>query len=310
MLLRSTYFAPGDPGSSPAPANPAAPTPASGAPAPTAPAFFIQPSGEYVANFWEHPTFKALAPDLVDNLQIRTHKGVADTYKGFASLHKLVGFDKIPVPAEGSPDEVWGQVADRLGRPRTPAEYKLPDPRAAGLDEKTLAPREFIDGVLQDMHAAELTQRQAERLLTRWNKRIAAHAQATARAHQEATAAADTALRGEWGAQYEANGALAERFLRSTMPAEQFEGAKSLLEQPGMRRYFHGLARQLQEPNPDTHATPPADVAAQAEAKLNAIRATRNHPAFDRDHPEHAAANAEVMRLQEIVANAKKGKSA
>jgi hypothetical protein len=292
-----------------APGGAAGPAAAAGAKDSEVPGFFIRPNGEYVPNFWEHPSFRAAAPDVADNLQIRTHKGIGDTLRNFASLHKLVGFEKIPVPAEGSADEVWQTTMRRLGMPATPAEYKLPDAAAAGVDEKSMAPKEFIEGVRQDMHESELTQRQVDRLLTRWNKRIAAHARTQAEARQRALTEADTALRADWGAQYEANGALAERFLRSTLPPEQFEAAQGLLEQPAWRRYFHSLAQQLREPNPDTTTTVPADVAAAAESKLNAIRAQApRHPVFDKDHPEHAAAVREFDRLVDVVTRAKKNR--
>ncbi len=266
------------------------------------PDFFIKPDGSYLDNFWEHPSFPA---ELKDNLQIRTHRGVADTLKNWSSLHKLSGFDKIPVPAATSGDDVWAQVADRLGRPRSPAEYKLPDAKAAGLDEKAVAPKEFVDGICQDLYESEITQRQAERLLSRWNKRVADWSHAAA---QRAAAAKEEQLKplkALWGAEYEAKRTQVENFLRARVPAARFEALLGLgvLDEPGFLEAFQKLAAELGEKGPNLTAVPPANVLAEAETEVEKLKASKAY--LDEFHPEHPATVKKVNELRKLIFDAR-----
>jgi hypothetical protein len=290
-----------NPNPSPAPNPTPNPTP-NPAPNPT-PEFFIKPDGTYVEKFYEHPSFPK---EFADNLQLRTHTGIADTLKNWATLEKIRGHHVVPVPAANSDDATWGLVADRLGRPKTPGEYKLPDPKAAGLEEKALAPKEFIEGVLTDMHESELTQRQAERLLTRWNKRVAAFGAARQQALAAAQAEELKPLRTTWGAEFDTRRTLVESFLRARVPADRFDRVLALgvLDEPGLLAPLHEIAMALGEKPPDLGTPAPANVLAAAETEVAQLQADKAYN--DEYDPRHGQVVKRVNELRAVLFAAKK----
>jgi hypothetical protein len=270
----------------------------------TAPAanFYVKEDGTYIPNFWEHPKFPA---ELKDNLQIRTHKTLADTFQNWGTLEKIRGHHVVPVPAAGSDDTTWGQVADRLGRPPSAKEYKVPTPEAMGIKPEQALPGAAVDLLLQDMHACEFTQRQVERWLPKFNQRIvelnAAQDRAAAAAKEEAL----KPLRAVWGAEFDANRQKVEQFLRARVPAAELSRvlALGLLDEPGLLAALHPLAVQLGEKGPDlTNPRPAANVLAEAQTEVKKLKA---HPAYTQPfHAEHKIVVDKVNELQKMLFDA------
>jgi hypothetical protein len=77
----------------------------------------------------------------------------------------------LPDPALAKPED-WNAVYDRLGRPATPAEYKIP---AIEGDEKSA---KFTDAMKPILHGIGLTQDQAVKLKTAWDGYITNEAKA------------------------------------------------------------------------------------------------------------------------------------
>jgi hypothetical protein len=290
------YFSPADPGPGPAPAV----TP----PNPAVPAALLNPDGTYAKDWLTNP----LVPEsLRGNEQLKTHKSITDTLNNFASLEKIRGHQVVPVPAANSDDATWGVVAERLGRPKSHKEYKLPDAAAAGIKKEDLAPDDLVDGLLQDMHASEMTQRQIERFVPRFNQRIVAYKTQQAQAAEQARGQELAALKTEWaGPAFEANKAGVERFLRSTAPVEDFPRLAAMMEDPRTLRWLHSLSGQFRESQPNLETPTPANVLAEAETKIKTMRADVKGPLYDQHHPQHAAARKEFDDLVAMVEKAKK----
>lgn len=119
-------------------------------------------------------------------------------------LEKLTGDlnSIIRLPKDDKP-ESWGPVYDRLGRPKTPDEYKLPIPQGDS--------GEFAKTVSSWMHEAGLNPRQAQALAMKWNEHVAGLKTANTKAISDRIAAETQALKTEWGADFEANMALVDR---------------------------------------------------------------------------------------------------
>jgi hypothetical protein len=272
---------------------------------PAPPAALVNPDGTYAGDWLQHP---AVPEDLRGNAQLATHKSFGDTLKNWATLEKIRGHTVVPIPAENSDEATWGLVWDRLGRPKEPGGYALPDATAAGIPKEQQAAPEFIQGVMADAHAAGLTNRQFTKLLEGWNRRIAGvlKTQATARANAETAALG--ALQTEWpGPAFAANQALVAQFLRATAPAETVQAFEQLglLKNPAFLRWAHRQAVQSREAEPNLEVTVTTDQAAAAETEIARIENEVGGPLYDDHHPQHGATLKRYKELKAVVARVK-----
>jgi hypothetical protein len=275
---------------------------------PTTPEFFVKPDGSYVERFWEHPTFPA---EQRDNLQLRTHKTLGDTLKNWATLEKIRGNAVVPIPGPNADPAVVDETLwKRLGWPQSPDEYTMPALAAAGLSDKDKAPEPIVKAFLAAAHGARLTDTQLHGFLSGWNKSIAEVLKGQQAQAATAKAVLLEPLKTKLGGQFDAVKALAETFGRTRLSPEGFERlqATGLFDDPAIIELFSDLYRLTKEGEPDLGADVPADVAAEAETKLNEMIADRRGPLYHADHPQHKAAQAQFNKLQKIVERARKRK--
>jgi hypothetical protein len=303
-LMGRRYFSPADPPAAPPatpPGTPPAPTPGTPPAAPpTPPAFFIKPDGTYTEKFWEHPAFPA---ELKDNVQIRTHKTVADTLNNWGSLHKSFGFDKIAIPGKDAPPEVWDQnVWHRLGTPKDPKGYEVPDYNATGMDPKYKATDKQVQSFVEGAHKARLTTWQFKQLATHMNEVGKAALAEEQQAQAAAKAQAMQPLQQEWGGSFDANTKAVETFLRSRVPADRIKAvlATGILEEPAVLKFLFEDAKAFGELQSDLAlANTPANVVASAEEEVAKLTASTAYTSeFD---PQHAATVKRVNELRNMV---------
>lgn len=155
---------------------------------------------------------------FADDLKAYTaNKGWDDPAKAvhsYRDLEKFLGADKagrgVVLPKEDAAPEEWAAFYNKLGRPDNPDGYKLPVPEGDGGQFAKVASGWF--------HELGLTAKQAASLAEKWN----GYAAETMKAAQEAQIAerskqaeADlTALKQEWGADYDKRVELGRRAAR------------------------------------------------------------------------------------------------
>lgn len=197
--------APAPPAASAALNAPVAP-PASAAPVtppltPGAPA--TPPQGDWTSTLDED------SKGYVQNKGFKTPNEVLNSYR---QLEKTFGVpqDRLLKLPENMDSPEGRAIMERLGMPKTPAEY--------GLDK--LVPKEGGDPKLAEwaaevFHKTGLPQKAAEEIITKWNER----SQAAQKANQENIVAAitqgDAALKKDWGAAYEQNIQIAKAGMRA-----------------------------------------------------------------------------------------------
>ena len=71
----------------------------------------------------------ALDEDIRGEKCIQTHKNLNSAMRSLVNATKMIGTEKIPIPKEGSPQEVWDAYYKAGGRPDTPDDYKLEYPK-------------------------------------------------------------------------------------------------------------------------------------------------------------------------------------
>lgn len=169
-------------------------------------------------------------------------KTPTDLLSSYRAAEKLIGVPpdsvvKIP-QGDYNQEAMNTQVYDRLGRPKTAAEYKLPVPE--GQDPK------FAETVSGWFHETGLNPKQAQALATKWNEHLSQIQtqgdQATAQRYQSEV----TNLKTEWGPQYDTNMALVDQAATAFgLEKPQLEALKRSLG-PGLAaKMLHNIGSRL-----------------------------------------------------------------
>jgi hypothetical protein len=132
--------------------------------------------------------------------QNKGFKELSDALVSYRGLEKLVGVERagrtVAMPAKWDDAAEVNAFYDRLGRPKEPSGYKMP--------EKDVDPKlvEWARGTFYD---AGLTDRQAEKVLAKWQEMIGGRAAEAQSAKAAAVEQDKTALLKEWGAAHDEN---------------------------------------------------------------------------------------------------------
>lgn len=73
------------------------------------------------------PDWKSSLPDDIrGDPSLEVIKDIPSLAKSYVHAQKLVGMDKIPVPAKDAKPEAWNEFYTKLGKPEAPDKYELP----------------------------------------------------------------------------------------------------------------------------------------------------------------------------------------
>jgi hypothetical protein len=121
---------------------------------------------------------------------------ILDSYE---KLETLMGTPKerlLRLPDKPDAPE-WGDIYDRLGRPKNANEYQFGKPGAEPVN------KEFTDWAQKLFHSQGLTKQQGETLAARWNEYAIGDVQKQQEAYAANLKVEQTALQKEWGAAYD-----------------------------------------------------------------------------------------------------------
>lgn len=156
------------------------------------------------------PWYGGFPEDVRGFVENKGWKDPSDAITGYINLEKYLGADKagrgLVLPKDDAAPEEWGQVYDKLGRPKSADEYKLPVP-----DGDT---GEFAKMAAGKFHELGLTSKQAESLANWYNEQ--SQAMAASQVNQMGVNAEQemAKLQQEWGKEYDANIEAARRATR------------------------------------------------------------------------------------------------
>lgn len=179
------------------PASPSGP-PAGGTTTPASTA----PSG-----WWD-----SLVTDSEDKawLANKNYPSANEAFKSARNLETMFGADKagrtVLKPKDDADVDGWNAVNKALGVPEKADAYKLPVPEGADDGFSKTASEWFLK--------AGVTPRSANVVATEWNNWIQAQVEAGEKADREESDRQMTALKGEWGAEFDAKQDLAQRAYR------------------------------------------------------------------------------------------------
>jgi len=249
-------------------------------------------TGEQIATDWK----ASLSDELKSDKSLENIKDVEGLAKSYVHAQKLVGADKIPVPNKYATEDDWNAVYEKLGRPKTPGEYKYDLPEDRNLDP------EALNTFSEQAHKLGLLPGQANGVVKFYNdaiEKIQQDAETTAVAAREKST---TKLKQEWGQAYEQKITQAANLATSVGASALFDtnladGTK-LGDHPVMIKAFADLASKMGEDSITQSSGPIYQTPAQIEKEIGNL--TQVGSAYwDKNHPNHQAAVDEVLALRE-----------
>jgi len=222
--------------------------------------------------------------------------------KSHVALEKMLGNqNKVAVPGPNAMPEERAAFFKAIGRPDKPEQYGVTMPKTLP-DGKTPFPAELWNadraaGFTKLAHELGLTKAQVESL-SKFDLDLALKSHSSIAASQKAAIeAAVSNLKQAWGADYDANLALAERAAKSI----GLSGADNpeLANNPAFIKAMAEVGKMLGE---DRTAGARGTSHQQSDPRqlISAIRADKNHPYHIAQHPEHARAVAHMQELYKL----------
>jgi hypothetical protein len=206
-----------------------------------------------------------------------------------------VGTEKINIPNKFATDEDWNAVYEKLGKPKSPDEYKYNLPKESKLDDDSLK------AFSATAHQLGLLPKQAEGIINYYNELANASEVDTNAKAETARAEAEKTLRKEYGSAYKhrihaaknlASSTLGNEFLSNTI----LQDGSKLGDNPIVVKAFAELASQISE---DTmvQGEAPAYMSLKEINKQIAALQQPGSAYFDKRHPNHDDAVSEMQTL-------------
>lgn len=185
---------------------------------------------------------EGLAPDLKEYATTKDFKDPGSVLDSYRNLEKTIGVPKerlLKLPEKADAPE-WNEIYGRLGRPEKAEGYKIPVPEGdKGEFAKTVAPW---------FHEAGLSQKQAEKVASKWNEYIASEQKKVTDASTLDAGNAERELKTKWGAAYDQNlqaaNQAAEKF---GIDQTQADALKTAMGRPKAVEFLYNLAAKLGE---------------------------------------------------------------
>jgi hypothetical protein len=222
--------------------------------------------------------------------------------KSYVGQQALIGKDKIPLPGEKATDDDWNIVFDRLGRPKTADEYKLPELKSP---EGFPVSEELTKSYRTWAHEAGLNPKQTATIYQKFMEaQFGEYSNAMANKEKGAKDA-ETALRTEWGKAYEQNLALAKKVFNTygdkEITAMMEEG---LGNDPRILRIFAKIGSKMGEDGIQgkggSFMMTPTEASSEITKIMGAAHSDPKHPYINRDHPEHKLYVQRMADLQAL----------
>lgn len=224
----------------------------------------------------------------------------------YRNLEKLIGADKagrtVELPNWDQNDDAGlasrNTFFDRIGRPKTPEDYKL-DLKAGDKSDPELS--NAFAGLL---HKAGIPARSVADLATGYTEMQTARIAAANIAEQQKYAAEDKALKTEWGAKYDDNMKLAAGAAKAFgVTGEQLDTLQKATGYSTVMKMFTQIAGKMGEASwidgsnagGDGNKMTPAE--AQVAMKAFTSDVKNREALMDKYHPKHAEAMARKSQL-------------
>ena len=255
----------------------------------------------------------AVSDDWRSNIpeDIRGHKSldtindVGALAKSFINAQSMIGREQVPIPGKYATDDDWKAVDARLGRPETPEGYELENNIAEGMTDMP----EMLDGFRAAAHEVGLRPTQAQGLLNWYNEQMGGQVEVDSGQVDQIRENATMELKREYGPAFDDRisnaSAVLQEFGQADLADVQLADGSALGDHPEMVRMMVNVSQFISgkigedtlEGMKSSGAMTPNDI----EARIGEVIGKPGEgPYWERRHPGHEAAKAEVTRLMHM----------
>ncbi len=202
------------------------------------------PDGAAAAGGQQAPWYQSFPDEVRGLVETKGWQTPVDAITSYANLEKFLGADKagrgLVLPKEDATPDEWNQVYDRLGRPKSPDEYKLSIPDGdTGVFAKAAAGK---------FHELGLTAKQAEQLSAWYNEQTQQMAGAQQDGLLQNSEAEMAQLQQEWGKEFDANIEAGRRAARQVgMDADTIAAMEAAIGTKKTMELFYKFGKGLSE---------------------------------------------------------------
>lgn len=261
------------------------PTPPASTSAPTS----TPPVSVVIPDNWKD----ALPEDVKADPSLGSIMDIASLAKSYVHGQKMIGRDKIVIPDKFATDDDWKKVYHKLGLPESVDKYEFKAPESVDAD--------FLKGFKEVAVNNGILPKQAEKLFEFYDQQVSKlneNQEAMAKKNYED---AVNGLKQEWGQAYGRKLQAASGVFNklSDENTKKFFTESGFGNNPTVIKLFANIAEQLGEDkfidaaNQGSLGVTPQE----AQLKINEIFGNKDHPYFNKNHPSHKDAIAEVSKL-------------
>lgn len=242
---------------------------------------------------------------------VTKYKTVEEFYNGYKHQASLLGKKGVIVPGENASEQERNQFYNSLGRPEKPDGYKFDT--IEDLHQSIKVTPEAQASFAKAMHELGLSNAHANGVNKFCMKILSDAQKAQDKMEQEAAEKAETALRGEWGSDYDAKSSAVIKGITRVGGQEAIDamgGEKGIGNNPVVLKMMSKLFGLLSEDQLNTvTAQTPAQGSHGNESKEEAIaklkkfddpESEENKALYDERNPKHSEVVKERMRLYNI----------
>lgn len=223
---------------------------------------------------------------------------VEEMAKGYQNLEKLLGREKVPVPADDDDRDGWERWFKATGRPDKPDEYQFQEPE---LPEDLPYDKEAETNFRTWAHLNGLNQKQANNLYDGYVKHQLERHVAWHNTQKQQRQELDHALEREYGNKLPAVKQNVGALIKANADPEFYEYLDSTGQgnDPRMLRFLYRISQRLQGETKLVGSVKPAPAPQDYEKAIADFRDKHKEALFNAEHPNHAVRVKEFNKLFE-----------
>lgn len=229
------------------------------------------------------------------------YKTPDDFYKSYRGSQELVGRKGVIIPKEGDAPEIHAKYRESLGIPEKPEAYKLTLPEKLHPNIKVTP--EGQKDFFEFAHKNGFSNAHAQELNSWYLSKMSEGMFAAEKQAEAARVEGDTALRKEWGSNYEVYNAQAEKAWVVFSKTKGADGKVSDLldpdsfKDPNVKRVFQIIGSKISEDTFKSMTTGAAGGDQSVQSQITAILRDPKSAYNDGNHLDHKQAVQEMLEL-------------
>lgn len=255
-------------------------------------------SGGNAASDWK----SQLPAELQKDATLSKFTDISTLARSYINAQKLIGADKVPVPNKNFSDEDWKNFYAKIGLPESVDKYEIKPKNESVID------KEFLKNFKETAHKSGVLPKQAQQLID-WFTDVSLESGKKFEETQKAAYEKEiSGLKEEWGNAFDLKLSQAKKVLSTYADKEMLEylDSSGLGNNTKLVRLLSKIGQEVfKEDSEKGGGAGFSEALSPAEAikKANDIMADKEHPYYNKSHPNHKAAVQEVQNLFNMAYN-------